>query len=88
METLQTAEHISEGNKSSSLLYKQIQSLLFRQKEIAALPQQQDNLSPQAASDKHSTLWEEEKVVISFSFHLSPLNPPSTARMENAGDSI
>lgn len=88
METLQTAEHVSEGNKSSSLLYKQIQSLLFRQKEIAALPQQQDNLSPQAASDKHSTLWEEEKVVISFSFHLSPLNPPSTARMENAGDSI
>lgn len=34
METLQTAEHVSEGNKSSSLLYKQIQSLLFRQREL------------------------------------------------------
>lgn len=57
METLQTVEHVSDGNKSSSLLHKQIQSLLFRQKGIAALPQQQDNLSPQAASDKRSSLW-------------------------------
>lgn len=49
METLQTAEHVSEGNKSSSLLSKQIQSVLFRQKGTAALPQQPDNLSPRAA---------------------------------------
>lgn len=49
METLQIAEHVSEGNKSSSLLSKQIQSLLFRQKGTAALPQQPANLSPRAA---------------------------------------
>lgn len=63
METLQTAEHVSEGNKSSSLLYKQIQSLLFRQKGIAALPHQQDSLGPQAASNTQQAV-EAEKVVI------------------------
>lgn len=68
METLQTAEHVSDGNKSSSLLHKQIQSLLFRQKGIAALPQQQDNLSPQAAWQTQQFV-EEEKVV--FPSHFS-----------------
>lgn len=64
METLQTAEHVSEGNKSSSLLYKQIQSLLCRQEGTAALPQQQGSPGPHAASNTQEPV--EEKAVYSL----------------------
>lgn len=59
METLQTAEHIPEGNKSSSLLYNEIQCSLFRQKGTAAPPQQQDKLGPPAASNNTAVCGED-----------------------------
>lgn len=72
METLQTAEHIPEGNKSSSLLYKQIQCSLFRQKGTAAPPQQQDKLGPSAASNNTAVCGD----VTSFHFnYISSASP-------------
>lgn len=68
MEMLQTAEHVSEGNKSSSLLYKQIQSLLCRQEGTAALPQQQGSPGPHAASNTQEPV--EEKAVIPWKWKM------------------